>query len=142
MNIIAIGGDKLSRGLTLDGLSISYYLRSSRMYDTLMQMGRWFGYREGYNDLCRIFTTSTLVDWYMLIAAANRELKNDFDHMEMTGGTPENFGLKVRNHPGVLTVTSAGKLRNAKKVSISFAGRCLSTVVFNPNFSKTEFYST
>ncbi|MCK4682749.1 Z1 domain-containing protein, partial [Candidatus Bipolaricaulota bacterium] len=57
LSVIVIGGNKLSRGLTLEGLSVSYYLRASRMYDTLMQMGRWFGYRDGYTDLCRIFTT-------------------------------------------------------------------------------------
>jgi len=62
--VIAVGGDKLSRGLTLEGLSVSYFLRTSRMYDTLMQMGRWFGYRPGYLDLCRLFTTRTLMDWY------------------------------------------------------------------------------
>ncbi len=55
--IIAIGGDKLSRGLTLEGLTVSYFLRSSHMYDTLMQMGRWFGYRPGYLDACRLFIT-------------------------------------------------------------------------------------
>ena len=52
LSVIAVGGDKLCRGLTLEGLSVSYYLRASKMYDTLMQMGRWFGYRPGYNDLC------------------------------------------------------------------------------------------
>src|SRR5690606_28035583 len=57
LSVIAVGGNKLSRGLTLEGLSISYYLRASRMYDTLMQMGRWFGYKGGYVDLCRLFTS-------------------------------------------------------------------------------------
>ena len=64
LSVIAIGGDKLSRGLTLEGLSISYFLRTSKMYDTLMQMGRWFGYRPGYLDLCRLYTTRTLIGWY------------------------------------------------------------------------------
>ena len=56
--MIAIGGDKLARGLTLEGLCVSYFLRASKMYDTLMQMGRWFGYRPGYLDLCRLYTTA------------------------------------------------------------------------------------
>ena len=60
LSAIAIGGDKLSRGLTLEGLSVSYFLRASRMYDTLLQMGRWFGYRPGYVDLCRLYTTDEL----------------------------------------------------------------------------------
>ena len=52
LKVIAIGGDKLARGLTLEGLTVSYFLRASKMYDTLMQMGRWFGYRPGYIDVC------------------------------------------------------------------------------------------
>jgi len=137
-SLIAIGGDKLSRGLTLEGLSISYYLRSSRMYDTLMQMGRWFGYRDGYNDLCRIFMTGELNDWYRHIALANRELKNEFDYMETTGSTPEKFGLKVRSHPGRLAITSAGKARATETMQITFAGRCQRTVVFDPRHSENN----
>lgn len=133
--IIAIGGDKLSRGLTLDGLSVSYYLRASRMYDTLMQMGRWFGYRDGYNDLCRIYTTEELLRWYQHIALANRELRNEFDYMEAIGSSPEKFGLKVRNHPGRLAITAAGKARATERMRITFAGRCLRTIVFDPKFS-------
>ncbi len=132
VSLIAIGGDKLSRGLTLDGLSISYYLRSARMYDTLMQMGRWFGYRDGYNDLCRICITGELIEWYRHIALANRELKNEFDYMETIGSSPEKFGLKVRNHPGRLAITSAGKSRATERMMITFAGRCLRTIVFDP----------
>ncbi len=138
-SLIAVGGDKLSRGLTLDGLSISYYLRSSRMYDTLMQMGRWFGYRDGYNDLCRIFTTGELIEWYRHIALADRELKNEFDYMEAIGSSPEKFGLKVRNHPGRLAVTSAGKARATERMMITFAGRCLRTIVFDPRNNKHNF---
>ena len=77
-SFIAVGGDKLSRGLTLEGLSISYYNRPSRMYDTLMQMGRWFGYRPRYLDLCRIWTTSTIKTWYRDIALATHELIGEF----------------------------------------------------------------
>src|SRR5262249_12617745 len=92
INVIAIGGDKLSRGLTLEGLTVSYFLRASRMYDTLMQMGRWFGYRDGYADLCRLYTTRELVDWYRDITVANEELLALFDEMAAVGGTPRDFG--------------------------------------------------
>lgn len=81
LSVIVIGGDKLSRGLTLEGLTVSYYLRASRMYDTLMQMGRWFGYRDGYSDLCRIFTTGELLSWYRHIAAATLELREEINYM-------------------------------------------------------------
>ena len=88
VSVIAIGGDKLSRGLTLEGLSVSYYLRASRMYDTLMQMGRWFGYRPGYLDLCRLYTTDELQLWYRDITVANEELLAKFDEMAAVGSTP------------------------------------------------------
>ena len=105
LNVIAVGGDKLARGLTLEGLSITYFLRGSTMYDTLMQMGRWFGYRRGYLDLCRLFTTQDHVDWYGHIAQASDELRREFDRMEAIGADPIQFGLRVRSHPS-LTVTS------------------------------------
>ena len=135
VSIIAIGGDKLSRGLTLEGLSISYYLRAARMYDTLMQMGRWFGYHTGYADLCKIYTTEELKQWYSHIALANKELRNDFEYMEAIGSTPETFGLKVRSHPGRLAITSAGKSRATEKMLITFGGSLVQTIVFDPRFS-------
>ncbi len=79
LSVIAIGGNKLSRGLTLEGLTVSYYLRTSKMYDTLMQMGRWFGYRPGYLDLCRLYTTNDLIERYEHIAVASEELRQEFD---------------------------------------------------------------
>jgi len=136
ISVIAIGGDKLSRGLTLEGLCVSYYLRASRMYDTLMQMGRWFGYRDGYNDLCRIYTTQELIDWYKFIALANQELRNQLEYMAAINSVPEKFGLKVRNYPGRLTVTAAGKSRHAENISISFSGEFPKTIVFDPRYSK------
>lgn len=134
-SIISIGGDKLSRGLTLEGLSISYYIRTSKMYDTLLQMGRWFGYHDGYNDLCRIFTTEELAEWYSHIALADRELLNELEYMMAIESTPEHFGLKVRDHPGRLAVTSAGKSRSAQKIKVTFAGRIVQTVVFDEDNS-------
>jgi hypothetical protein len=124
ISVIAVGGDKLSRGLTLEGLTVSYYLRASRMYDTLMQMGRWFGYRPGYADVCRLYTTGELVDNYRHITIASEELRSDFDEMMRAGRTPEDFGLKVRTHPGSLAITAAGKMRNGLVMKVSFSG-CL-----------------
>ena len=86
LTAIAIGGDKLSRGLTLEGLCVSYFLRASRMYDTLMQMGRWFGYRPGYVDLCRLYTTSDLTEWFGHITDAADELREEFDQMAAARG--------------------------------------------------------
>ncbi|MBB3231371.1 Z1 domain-containing protein [Halomonas stenophila] len=129
LKVIAIGGDKLARGLTLEGLCISYFVRTTKMYDTLMQMGRWFGYRPGYIDLCRLYTTSDLVDWFGHIADAAEELRQEFDHMAAVGATPWEYGLKVESHP-VLLVTSPLKMRTAKTLSLSYSGSLVQTVSF------------
>lgn len=130
LSVIAIGGDKLARGLTLEGLSITYFLRGSTMYDTLMQMGRWFGYRAGYLDLCRLFTTQDHIDWYGHIAHANDELRSEFDRMEAINATPDQFGLRVRSHSS-LTVTSRAKMRHGTELKVSFAGDISETTVFS-----------
>lgn len=131
LSVIAVGGDKLSRGLTLEGLSVSYYLRASKMYDTLMQMGRWFGYRPGYADLCRLYTTPELREWYRDITAANQELLNLFDHMADVGGTPEDFGLRVKSHPDGLLVTAPAKMRHGERMQLSFSDSISETIVFH-----------
>lgn len=129
LNVIAVGGDKLSRGLTLEGLTVSYFLRASRMYDTLMQMGRWFGYRPGYLDLCRLFSTPDLIDWFSHIANASEELREDFDRMVASGGTPRDFGHRVRCHP-LLLVTSRVKMRHGQEIQVTFAGSISETTSF------------
>jgi hypothetical protein len=138
LSTVVIGGDKLSRGLTLEGLTISYYLRASTLYDTLMQMGRWFGYRGGYADLCRIFTTEELVSSYRHIALATRELREDIEYMSELKLTPSEFGLKVLSHPGRLAVTSLGKSRNKQEISLSYEGRISETVAFDPRYSRNN----
>ncbi|HCY77496.1 MAG TPA: endonuclease [Ignavibacteriales bacterium] len=130
LSVIAVGGDKLSRGLTLEGLTTSYYLRASKMYDTLMQMGRWFGYRPGYIDLCRIFTSDELARWYKHITIASEEMRRDFDYMFLLKKSPKEFGLKVRTHPGVLKITAANKFRYKKIMYLSYSGELEQTYQF------------
>ena len=130
LKVIAIGGDKLARGLTLEGLTTSYFLRASKMYDTLMQMGRWFGYRPGYIDLCRLYTTDDLVEWFEHIGNASEELREEFDFMAASAATPREYGLKVQSHP-VLMVTSRLKMRTAQNLALSFSGNLLETVTFH-----------
>lgn len=130
LSVIAVGGDKLARGLTLEGLSVSYFLRASRMYDTLMQMGRWFGYRPGYLDLCRLYCTPELEGWYEQITDASEELRLEFDRMVMAGGTPKDYGLKVESHPSLM-VTSSVKMRHGEKIEIKYAGNISESVAFD-----------
>lgn len=114
--VIAIGGFKLSRGLTLDGLVVSYFYRRSLMYDTLMQMARWFGYRDGYRDLLRLYTTSDARKWYWHITQASEELKADMLAMEGRM-EPKDFGIRVRSHEDALIVTAKNKMRTATEVN-------------------------
>lgn len=130
LKVIAIGGDKLARGLTLEGLCVSYFVRTTKMYDTLMQMGRWFGYRPGYLDLCRLYTSSDLVEWFGHIADASEELREEFDFMAEARLTPEQYGLKVMSHE-VLTVTSPLKMRNSRTLSLSYSGTRPQTILFH-----------
>jgi hypothetical protein len=129
-SVVAVGGDKLSRGLTLEGLSVSYFLRISRQYDSLLQMGRWFGYRRGFADLCRLFTTADMEDWFRYVATAQRELRGQFFEMSVTNATPKQFGLKVAVHD-ILEVTAKNKQRHAELHQSSYAGEGkVQTVMF------------
>ena len=121
--VIAIGGDKLSRGLTLSGLSISYYIRTSKMYDTLMQMGRWFGYRDGYVDVCRLYTSAQLADWYQHIAVANLELRNEFRDMAAMNSDPAHYGIRVRTHPNEMVITALNKMKNSMECKVTYSGK-------------------
>jgi hypothetical protein len=116
LNVIAVGGFSLSRGLTLEGLIVSYFLRNSMMYDTLMQMGRWFGYRPGYDDLCRVWMPEEAQGWYEHIAEAIEELRDELRAMAAINATPKEFGLKVRSHPDTLIITARNKMGTGKKL--------------------------
>lgn len=129
LRVIAVGGNSLSRGLTLEGLTTSYFFRNSQMYDTLLQMGRWFGYRDGYADLCRLWLTDDAVHWYSHITLATEELRAEVKRMRQEGRTPKDFGLKVRAHPDSLIVTAQNKMRLSKTIErvISISKESLET---------------
>ena len=116
--------------LEVEGLSVSYFLRASRQYDSLLQMGRWFGYRRGFADLCRLYTTADMEDWFRHVATATRDLRAQFAHMQLTGATPKEYGLRVEAH-SVMTVTALNKQRHAGQRASSFAGEGkIQTVMF------------
>ncbi|TAK35046.1 MAG: endonuclease [Saprospiraceae bacterium] len=139
LSVIAIGGDKLSRGLTLEGLSVSYYLRASKMYDTLMQMGRWFGYRRGYVDLCRLFTSAQLNEWYCHITKASEELREEFAYMsEVASVTPRDYALKVRTHPKTLLITASNKMQFVAKLRVGFSGKLVQSYLLRTDKEAIE----
>jgi hypothetical protein len=127
LRAIVVGGQALSRGLTLEGLIVSYMYRNSMAYDTLMQMGRWFGYRKNYDDLCRIYLDADSQAYYESISEANDELRSEIKRMKDRNATPLEFGLKVRNDPEVpLIVTARNKMRLASRKRVTSS---LSSVV-------------
>ncbi len=141
LRVIAVGGNSLSRGLTLEGLSTSYFYRNSQMYDTLLQMGRWFGYRDGYADLCRVWLSEEALHWYGHITAASEELRDEFKRMRRLEHSPREFGLKVRAHPDSLIVTARNKMRSAEKVTrqISLNSQGIETARLQSNPQVIDF---
>lgn len=127
--MIAVGGDVLSRGLTLSGLTISYFYRRVSASDTLLQMARWFGYRDGYEDLCRVWIDSSSAADYRFVAESTDELKRSLRLMLRQRLTPEHFGLAVRKHPGALLVTARNKMKAAdvQARNISLIGQRVET---------------
>ena len=133
--VIAVGGNKLSRGITLEGLMISYYLRKPNAYDTALQMGRWFGYKNEYFDLCRIYTKSDTLEDFLSIFDATEELKEDIAVMNSRNLTPREFTLKVLTHPS-FKPTSRNKMYSADFVRVGFSEQRQETIRFD--YSKKE----
>ena len=118
LKAIGVGGNRLSRGLTLEGLLVSYFVRPSATYDTLMQMGRWFGFRGGYEDLTRVYTTSELESWFADLALVEHRLREDIGIYETEGLTPREVGMRIWQHP-TMQVTSRLKRRFATSTTIA-----------------------
>ncbi len=121
IKVIAIGGNQLSRGLTLEGLMTSYYLRESRQYDTLLQMGRWFGYRKGYEDLTRVHTSIRIWESFEHLALVEEEIRGEmYRYEEEEGRTPAEMAIPIRDHR-FLNVTARNKMGAAVRRQISYS---------------------
>lgn len=136
--IIAIGGNRLSRGFTLEGLTINYFVRSTNYSDTLLQMGRWFGYRPGYLDCCKIFTTQESIDKFDSTTKCIEELEIEFRKMEKLNKSPEKFVLRVKKHPGTLKITRPSILKNTVDVKWSYQDQLEMTTEFDVRKEKIE----
>ncbi|WP_157537184.1 Z1 domain-containing protein [Nocardioides sp. Root190] len=127
--VIAIGGNTLSRGLTLEGLVSSYFVRAASAYDTLLQMGRWFGYRGGYSDLVRIWMTSELADWFQNLATVEAEIRHEIRRYELEGLKPTQLAVKIRTDPA-MTITNAAKMKHAVHAQLDYSGKREQTILF------------
>jgi len=128
--MIAVGGNRLSRGFTLEGLTINYFIRNTNYSDTLLQMGRWFGYRPGYLDCCKIFTTFDAVEKFDSTTRTIEELEAEFIKMNRLHKTPQDFVLRVRKHAGTLKITRPSILKNTKVVNWSYQDQLVQSTRF------------
>ena len=126
---LVIGGNVLSRGLTLEGLIVSFFIRAASTYDTLLQMGRWFGYRPGYMDLPRVWMTEELESHFRDLATIEQEIRNDIRRYELEKLTPMEFAVRIRRHPSLM-ITSPMKMRHAVPCKISYSGQRPQTIQF------------
>jgi len=145
---IVVGGNTLSRGLTLEGLCSSYFLRTSNAYDSLLQMGRWFGYRQGYEDLQRIWMQEDLIPFFRDLALVEEEIRRDIDTWADEGTRPDEVAVKIRTHP-LLNVTAKNKMLYAITARMGFANGRAETIVFkndkdwlHGNFLATQAFVT
>jgi len=136
---IAIGGNRLSRGFTLEGLTINYFIRNTNYADTLLQMGRWFGYRPGYIDCCKLFSTTDSLLKFDLTTSTIEDLEQKFIEMNRDpNNTPAKYALRVLKHPGTLKITRPSILKNAKEVNWSFSDTLEQTTKFCIDANRIE----
>ena len=126
--VIVIGGNTLSRGITLEGLTVSYFVREAGAFDTLLQMGRWFGYRKDYEDMPRVWMTAQMMMDFFDLATIEFEF---FKILEpyVLGLSPREVGPKIRQHPDYLP-TAKSKMRRAIECNISYTGHLIETTYF------------
>lgn len=130
---IVIGGGTLSRGLTIENLVSTFFLRGSAQADSLMQMGRWFGYRKGYELLPRIWMSDDTRAKYEFMTVAEEELRDDLQRFMHGGARPEEFGPRVRVHARLAWIrpTGANRMQRAIKAAFDFSGINRQTTVFH-----------
>lgn len=128
-HVIAIGGNRLSRGLTLEGLTVSYFLRTASMCDTLLQMARWYGFRLGYEDLIRIWTTDGIASWFGELALVEQSMRDSIQALELAGRRPDQMAIRIRAHSDLL-LTARNKSAMASSKWDSWSGDHPQTVLF------------
>jgi hypothetical protein len=127
-HIVAVGGNRLSRGLTLEGLTVSYFLRTASMSDTLLQMARWYGFRRGYEDLIRIWTTDGIARWFSELALVEQSLRDSIVALDRAGRRPDQMAIRLRAHSDLL-LTARNKAGTALSQQDSWSGEHPQTVL-------------
>jgi hypothetical protein len=131
---ILIGGNLLSRGLTMPNLLTSYFMRRPEQADTMLQMARWLGYRRPMAYLMSVYSSQGCHEDMSSIAAAEQDIRNQIGEMRRQGKKPIDFQFVVRIRQGLIP-TRTNAMRNADQhaVASSHAGELLETFCFNEN---------
>ncbi len=127
--LVAVGGNRLSRGLTLEGLTIAYFLRTTTLADALLQMARWYGFRAGYEDLIRIWTTEGIAQWFVELALVEESLRDSITALNKAGRRPDQMAIRMRAHSKLL-LTSKNKSRMQTDDARSWSGENPQTILF------------
>jgi hypothetical protein len=139
---IVIGGGTLSRGLTIENLVSTFFLRASAQADSLMQMGRWFGYRKGYELLPRIWMPEATREKFAFMTVAEEDLRDDLQRFMYRGARPSEFGPRVRVHPRAswLKPTAKGKMQRTVAADYDFSGINRQTTLFHDGKGAREIH--
>lgn len=113
LQVIAIGGNALARGLTLEGLIVSYFRRNTKMADTLMQMSRWLGHRASYEDLVSVWLEPEAKPYFEYAMTISEELATMFHQIHSQHCSPKEFAIKIRRYPGSFLPTARNKMRTS-----------------------------
>ncbi|WP_051689109.1 Z1 domain-containing protein [Butyrivibrio sp. AE2032] len=140
LRAIVIGGPAISRGITIEGLVVSYFFRNTATFDVLMQMGRWFGYRPNYEDIFRVWVGEKSVEWYVEIAQSVEILKRDLNSMIENHKSPREFGVRVKNDSEELKITASNKMRTAEMYidNFSYFGSFFETHYLLSDYEKNQ----
>ncbi|CAM5220972.1 hypothetical protein UACE39S_00984 [Ureibacillus acetophenoni] len=137
---IVVGGNTLSRGLTLEGLTTTYFLRTTSQADTLMQMARWFGYRKGYEIFPRIWLDRMALERFQFLSQMNEELREEIRSFAINGLSPKDYAPRVKNSVNnkLIRITSSNKMQSAEPNEYDFAGFNSQTIYFEKDENVLE----
>lgn len=129
---IVIGGATLSRGLTIEGLVSTFFMRTVKQADTLMQMGRWFGYRKGYELYPRLWISANTKEQFEFLSTLDIELRKEIMWMETTGNQPDSYAVKLENSPrlNLIKLSAANRTQSMIEAELDYSGASNQTYIF------------
>lgn len=137
---IVVGGNTLARGLTIQGLVSTYFLRQSKTADTLMQMARWFGYRKGYELFPRIWLDTDTHIKYQFLSQMNEELREEIEVLAKNNLKPTDYGVRLKQSPNLslIRLTASNRMQQAISTEFNFNGFRPQVIYYDNNVEKLQ----